>query len=517
MGTLTLVDAPHVNRASLLQRGLTADELDKIEASLPSMFELAFAFSPWSLSPETFKRLDIAEGEWQAPGFNLLGRLGFSRKQVNAASEVVCGRGTVEGAPHLRPEHYPVFDCANKCGKLGTRFIPVEGHIRMMAAAQPFISGAISKTINLPNEATVEDIKNSYKLSWELCLKANALYRDGSKLSQPLNIKSDDDLDKIEEDDEENVIAAKEEITKEVAAAVAGVGEVNTADSAVGDRQSAMTSDNLQPVHTSVIEKIVERIVERPLRRRLPDTRNAITHKFDVAGHEGYLTVGLYEDGQPGEVFITMAKEGSTIGGLMDAIATLVSVSLQYGVGVDSLVRKFEHVRFEPSGMTRNADIPFAKSLVDYIFRWLAMEFVPGYRAKNAPERPQPKKPLPSPLPQGGEGQGEGEAQHKNGTPAPEPADQVFPRPQAKKDGNGHGKHLEPGPKPFDYTGTAPKDPAEPQPVPNLRLAVVLDPLSQQGTDMQSDAPACDVCGSITVRSGTCYKCLNCGNSMGCS
>jgi ribonucleoside-diphosphate reductase alpha chain len=268
-------------------------------------------------------------------------------------------------------------------------------------------------------------------------------------------------------------------------------------------------------VHT--IEKIVERIVERPLRRRLPDTRRAVTHKFDVAGHEGYITAGLYEDGQPGEVFIRIAKEGSTIGGLMDTIATLVSVSLQYGVPVESLVRKFEHVRFEPSGMTRNADIPIAKSLVDYIFRYLAMEFVPGYRAANAPQRPAKKKPAAevaaavaeaSPLPPG-EGQGEG----------------LSAAPAAKK-GNGHGPRIEvDSAQSFDYDGGTAGPSASPAPAgtlsteghANLRLAIVADPLSQQGSNMQADAPACDVCGSITVRSGTCYKCLNCGNSMGCS
>ncbi len=370
MGTLTLEDAPHINWESLKLAGFTDEELKKIEDALPGVFELNFAFSPWSLSPETLMRLHVTEAEWKTPGFNLLQHLGFSKKQVSEANDVICGRGTVEGAPHIKAEHLPVFDCANKCGKYGKRFIQVEGHIRMMAAAQPFITGAISKTINLPNEATVEDIKNSYLLSWKLGLKANALYRDGSKLSQPLNVKSDEELDKVEEDDEENVQAGREEVANLVVQTAAGVN-----------------GDNIAPAHTSIVEKIVERIVERPLRRRLPDTRNAITHKFDVAGHEGYITVGLYEDGTPGEVFITMAKEGSTIGGLMDTIATLVSVSLQYGVPVESLVRKFEHVRFEPSGMTRNTEIPFAKSLVDYIFRWLAMEFVPGYRQANAPKR----------------------------------------------------------------------------------------------------------------------------------
>ncbi|MBV8780020.1 MAG: hypothetical protein JO353_01370, partial [Phycisphaerae bacterium] len=373
MGTLTLHGSPHVNHETLRSRGLTDAELEKIEQSLPSQFELGFAFSGWTLSPETMKRLCIDESEWQAPGFNLLRRLGFTKKQIDDASAVICGHGTVEGAPHLRDEHLAVFDCANKCGKTGERFIAADGHIRMMAAAQPFISGAISKTINLPNEATVDEIKDSYHLSWKLGLKANALYRDGSKLSQPLNAKSDADADD-EDESEENIEAAKNELADQVATGM--LTSVST------HSDSTVTSDNLEPTHTHVIERIVERIVERPLRRRLPDTRNAVTHKFDVAGHEGYITTGLYEDGQPGEIFIRMAKEGSTIGGLMDTIATLVSVSLQYGVPVESLVRKFEHVRFEPSGMTHNPDIPFAKSLVDYIFRYLAQRFVTGRQAQ---------------------------------------------------------------------------------------------------------------------------------------
>jgi ribonucleoside-diphosphate reductase alpha chain len=484
MGTLSLHDSPHVNYQALRQLGFSGAELDKIEETLPSQFEISFAFSPWTIGADILKRLNVPENIWQAPGFNLLQHLGFTRKQINDANDAICGRGTVEGAPHLRKEHHSIFDCANKCGRHGERFIAVEGHIRMMAAAQPFITGAISKTINLPNEATVEDIKSSYFLSWKLGLKANALYRDGSKLSQPLNVKSDEELEKVEEDDEENVAAAREEVAHEV---------VSAANSLFG---RATSSDNLSPAHTHVVEKIVERIVERPLRRRLPDTRSATTHKFDVGGHEGYITVGLYEDGSPGEIFIRMAKEGSTIGGLMDTIATLVSVSLQYGVPVESLVRKFEHVRFEPSGLSRNPEIPFAKSLVDYIFRWLAMEFVHGYRAANAPNR----------------------------EPMAEAAEEVAEAaPPKKKSGNGHGTRIEmDDTRPFAYSEDEMKADkrapvSEPAIAPNLRLAIVADPLSRQSSEMQADAPACDVCGSITVRSGTCYKCLNCGNSMGCS
>jgi ribonucleoside-diphosphate reductase alpha chain len=517
LGSLTFHDAPHINTNSLRAAGFTDHEIHRIEESLPAVFELGFAFSPWSVGAATLQRLGVAESEWQKPGFNLLARLGFSRKQIAEANDHICGRGTVEGAPHLKDEHLCVFDCANKCGKTGQRFIPVEGHIKMMAAAQPFISGAISKTINLPNEATVEDIKNSYELSWKLGLKANALYRDGSKLSQPLNVKSDEELEKEHDEQDEDAI---QDAREEVAAQVASVASFASG--------SELKSDNLEavPTHTNIIEKIVERIVERPLRRRLPDTRNALTHKFDVAGHEGYITVGLYEDGSPGEVFITMAKEGSTIGGLMDTIATLVSVALQYGVPVESLVRKFEHVRFEPSGMTRNPEIPFAKSLVDYIFRYLAMQFIPAYRAANAPRRPDARKPQPQDSSSAPD-QREGEAPSEPGSDLP------IPRPQPKhKDGNGHGPRIQPDTaQSFEYDSDpdhlkekhspkfqAPEVAQDSTPSTlNLRLAIVADPLSQQGAELQSDAPACDVCGSITVRSGTCYKCLNCGNSMGCS
>jgi ribonucleoside-diphosphate reductase alpha chain len=532
MGTLTLHDAPHISYERLERLGLTRDELDKAEAALPGTFEISFAFSAWSLGAETMTRLGIPEAEWQAPNFNLLRRLGFSKKQIDEANDRICGFGTVEGAPHLKDEHLPVFDCANRCGKTGRRFIGVEGHIRMMAAAQPFISGAISKTINLPNEATLDDIKNSYHLSWKLGLKANALYRDGSKLSQPLNVKSDEDLDKLEEDDEENVQAAKDEVATDVARAAMAVSSDRTLNP-----EPSLTSDNLSsltPTHTHIVEKIVERIVERPLRRRLPDTRHAMTHKFDVAGHEGYITVGLYEDGQPGEVFIRIAKEGSTIGGLMDTIATLVSVSLQYGVPVESLVRKFEHVRFEPSGMTRNPEIPIAKSLTDYIFRWMAMEFVPGYRAAHAPKREKKGSGFgvqgsarPAESSEGLEGNSGSSSHMDSALSAVDPGTQ--PQPPVAKKGNGHGPRMDlDTAKPFAYTDEELKAAHSPHfqapevgaPTPsgaNLRLAIMADPVSQQGANMQADAPACDVCGSITVRSGTCYKCLNCGNSMGCS
>ncbi len=472
MGTLSL-DVPLEGKTFagwLMDKGFESEDLVKVTDALPTVFELAHAFNAWTLGEDCMKRLDLLE-ESKNPSFNLLRALGLSKRQINALNAAICGTQTVEGAPHLKAEHLPVFDCANTCGPTGERFIAPEGHIRMMAAAQPFISGAISKTINLPHSATVGDIKAAYRLSWELGLKANALYRDGCKLSQVLNNKVD--ADDAEEDDEENIEA----------------GIVEVADEVVEAASQAAAADAVKPV-----EKIVERIVERPLRRRLPDTRTSKTHKFNVAGHEGYLTVGLYEDGSPGELFITMAKEGSTIGGLMDSLGTAISVALQYGVPVESLVTKFTHQRFEPAGMTHNREIPFAKSLVDYIFRWMGMEFVSGYREANAPQRSQP-------------------ASSSEAASDPSPA-QVRTRELASSsrptngngNGNGHGR---------ERLAAAAAD------VPKVKVEAAAaeggSSLDQAMKEMQADAPACDVCGTITVRNGTCYKCMNCGNSMGCS
>lgn len=482
----------------LRDKGLNDEELKAVTDQLPSMMELQYAFGPWTLGEAAMKRMNLSEKATD-PSFNFLKEIGLSKADVKALTKVICGSQTVEGAPYLLEEHLPVFDCANTCGPDGERYIASQGHIRMMAAAQPFISGAISKTINLPNSASVDDIKASYRLSWELGLKANALYRDGCKLSQVLSNKVDSDADVDDEQDEEAIEAGQQEVA----------GEVAMAASAVAAEQAAQ------------VDPVVERIVERPLRRRLPDTRRSITHKFNVATHEGYLTVGLYEDGTPGEVFITMAKEGSTIGGLMDSLGTAISVALQYGVPVESLVRKFTHQRFEPAGMTHNQDIPFAKSLVDYIFRWLGMEFIPGYREMNAPNRNKPAT--------------KGESRSNIAT---DKADQIAKGPKAAagkseccketdrvvaevstpsvrsivdspRNGtrNGHGR----------INHDVVESP-EPVLVGEQKIAADMstEQLNNQMSAMQSDAPACDECGTIMVRNGACYKCPNCGHAGGC-
>ncbi len=335
MGTLTLKGAPHINRESLLKKGCSNQDIANIEQKLPGVFELSFIFNKWTLGEQTMKSLGFSPEQIADENLNILKELGFSEDQIDQANTYICGHMTVEGAPHLKIEHLSVFDCANKCGKIGSRYIHAEGHIRMMAAAQPFISGAISKTINLPNEATVEDIKNAYFLSWQLCLKANALYRDGSKMSQALSNKSDS-----KEDDKTETV-----------------------------------------VETKIVEKIV--IKEAPRRRKLPDERMSITHKFSVAGHEGYLHVGMYEDGTPGEIFIKMSKEGSTLSGVMDTLALSLSMNLQYGVPLEVLCDKLVHTRFEPMGMTINKEIPMVKSLMDYLGRWFALKFLPKEKAKQ--------------------------------------------------------------------------------------------------------------------------------------
>ncbi|HEV8001773.1 MAG TPA: vitamin B12-dependent ribonucleotide reductase [Planctomycetaceae bacterium] len=370
-----------------------------------------------------------------------LATMGYEPAEIEAIVKYIDENDTIEGAPELRDEHLAVFDCAFK-PKNGKRSIAWQAHVKMMAAAQPFLSGAISKTVNMPEESTVEEIENAYLEGWRLGLKALAIYRDGSKKSQPLNTSKG-------------------------------------ADKKGGAFQ--------------------------PTRRRLPATRQSLTHKFSVGGHEGYITVGLFEDNLPGELFITMAKEGSTIGGLMDTIGTETSLGLQYGVPLRVFVDKFSHTRFEPSGWTTNPEIPHAKSVVDYIFRWLGIQFIPGYREANTPKREESGTD-PKSDPKNGPKNGAGKSETTPAAVAGAIKSLVSPHTNgngsnghangngANGNGHGNGKHHEPAP--------------------------VLDgPMirSQQFATFQDDAPACDNCGAITVRNGNCYLCHNCGNSMGCS
>jgi ribonucleoside-diphosphate reductase alpha chain len=323
-----------------------------------------------------------------------LKKLGYSQQQVKEIIEYIDENETIEGAPHVKEPHLAVFDCAFKPAR-GVRSIHYMGHIKMVGAVQPFLSGAISKTVNVPKDATIPEIQQAYIDSWRLGAKAVSIYRDGSKRTQPLNTSKD-----------------KEKVATAAAAAA-------------------------------------------PARHKLPDERHAITHKFDIAGHEGYITVGLFEDGMPGEIFLVMAKEGSTISGFADAFAQAISYALQYGVPLQDLVDKFSHVRFEPSGMTKNPDVRFAKSIVDYIFRWMAAKFL-------------------SP-----------EAQFRAGV---NNRDEVVTTPEQL---------------PLDVARTV----AAPAPKVASFAAI----------QNQEDAPPCSTCGSIMVRSGACYKCTNCGTTSGCA
>jgi len=399
--------------------------------------------------------------------------LGYSASQIEAIIKFINAEDTIEGAPELTSDHLPVFDCAFQASH-GTRSIPWKAHIRMMAAAQPFISGAISKTVNMPKDATPEDVGQAYMEGWRLGLKALAIYRDGSKEVQPLSTKK--------------------------------------------------------------AEKVVEKGVARPRRERLPDTRQSITHKFNISGHEGYITVGLYPDGRPGELFITMAKEGSTIGGLMDCFGTAVSMSLQYGVPLEVYVNKFSHTRFEPWGYTKNPDIKIAKSLVDYIFRWLGITFLPGYGEMNKAMPVSPAEAGNSSPGAAGEIEAEsrpvatkaGGPSSGQGTAKTQVSGQAN---GAAHNGNGHVSHGVNGTNGSNGNGAnasgakalgvaVAKKPAA-MAVP--RIAVGSDSQAamvarhEQFASFQADAPSCDRCGAITARAGNCYLCYNCGNSMGCS
>jgi ribonucleoside-diphosphate reductase alpha chain len=395
--------------------------------------------------------------------------LGYDDPTIRDILNHVDAKDTIEGAPGLKDEHLPVFDCAfTPMG--GTRSIHYRGHLRMMAAAQSFLSGAISKTVNMPRDASVADIRQAYLEGWALGLKALAIYRDGSKESQPVSTTT-----------EEGKAQAEKDRLAAVSPAVAPEAEARIVPAAAPQTPAPVIPTAAKP---------------RPRRERLPDTRRSMTHKFDIQGHEGYLTVGFFDDGRPGELFITMAKEGSTVGGLMDVVGTLVSMGLQYGVPLDVFVNKFAHSRFEPAGFTKNPDIPIAKSITDYIFRWLGIEFVPGYREANAPRRESYETPAAS----------EGVATHTQSS-SPDAEDATIPSGPTIKV-NGHRK------------ATA-DDLEHAEAILHAVIPIDLhddrDSQHEQFARFQSDAPACDNCGALTVRCGTCYRCFNCGNSMGCS
>jgi ribonucleoside-diphosphate reductase alpha chain len=521
VGHGTLSNAPAINHTTLKAKGFTPEAIAKVEKALPTAFDIKFAFNKWTLGEEFCRNeLGFTPEELARPNFDMLAALGFTKREIEAANIHVCGAMTVEGAPHLRPEHYAVFDCANPCGRLGRRFLSVESHIRMMASAQPFISGAISKTINMPNEATVEDCKEAYLLSWKLALKANALYRDGSKLSQPLQsqlIAQDD-----EEDEQETVSAF---IEKPAAARTAALAE-------------------------RIVERVVERITVIRERERMPDRRKGYTQKAVVGGHKVYLRTGEYDDGRLGEIFIDMHKEGAALRSIINNFAIAVSLGLQYGVPLEEYVDAFTFTRFEPSGPVQGNDsIKYATSILDYLFRELAVSYLSRFDLAHV----EPSEGNFDALGKGveeGKAPAQGTARYVSrgltrsrtdklvvmpGGSAPSPASEVrgggtggaasskitsiaAAGPSARAHGVEGATALKPerAPSPTEALENLPWSPARTEARADARALAAEKRAEAKAQGYEGEA--CGECGNFTlVRNGTCLKCNTCGSTTGCS
>jgi len=410
IGSGSLNGSPHINHQSLVEHGFTSTDIEKIELQLPTAFDIRYAFNQFTLGEEAMKRLGFSEERYSDNEFDMLLALGYTESQIDEANEFICGAMTLEGAPRIKTEDLAVFDCANRCGAKGQRFIHHMGHIKMMAAVQPFLSGAISKTINLPAEATVDDVKDAYWQGWVLGLKANALYRDGSKAAQPLTTKS-----------------KKEETS---------------------------------PIE---IETVPLQVAYTPSRKRPPKERQSITRKVTLSGQKLYLTVGLYPDGTPAELFVNMAQEGSFASGMADAFAKITSIGLQYGVPVDTIISQLEHMRFDPHGFTGDSDIPFATSVADFIAQWLRKTFSEnGGPAKM-------KLPIMD----------KEDITDQNDTQNPLPAVDNNTQPLFETANDDHA------------------------------------PLVASSSGYSG--PPCPECGAMMTPNGRCHKCPNCGATTGCS
>ncbi|HXB95723.1 MAG TPA: hypothetical protein VNU70_11205, partial [Puia sp.] len=504
VGSASFAGAPAINHQTLSEKGFIAEEIRKLDTAVGSAFEIGFVFNVHTLGEECLQRLGFEPAQYFNFEWSLLEALGFSDEEIESANNYVCGTMTVEGAPFLKSEHLPVFDCANKCGKKGERYIHAHGHIRMMGAAQPFISGAISKTINLPNEATVEEIADAYMLSWKLALKACALYRDGSKLSQPLSTKSD---------------KKKKETEKEAPAAVETAAPAAAAtESMIVDLGKLTVKELLEEVHKRVqaspdtnLKRALATIVEH---RTLPAKRRGFTQKAKINGQTIFLRTGEYADGTVGEIFIDMAKEGATMRSMLNCFAIAISIGLQYGVPLEEFVEKFVFTRFEPSGMVDHPNIKSATSIVDFIFRSLAYEYLHRTDLVHVPDRHDVAAPARDDWDLREEEQG---ARAGDGRGADKKTPELSDVRIVAKAGGGvpsggassGGAQPQGGAKSTRATASASAGMA--------RADNGLEAMNQAARSMQSDAPACNTCGHITIRSGTCYKCLNCGNSMGCS
>jgi ribonucleoside-diphosphate reductase alpha chain len=488
--------APAINPTTLKAKGFTDDKIEALNAAMKSAFDIKFVFNQWTLGADFLKSLGVTDEQLNDFSFELLPFLGFSKKDIEAANIHVCGAMTLEGAPFLKAEHLPVFDCATPCGKIGKRYLSVESHILMMAAAQPFISGAISKTINMPNDATVEDAKNAYMLSWRLALKANALYRDGSKLSQPLNSSV---LAAADDEDEDDVV--------ETIAALPAAAKTEV-----------------------IVEKIVERLRER---EKMPDRRKGYTQKAVVGGHKVYVRTGEYDDGRLGEIFIDMHKEGAAFRAMMNNFAIAISLGLQYGVPLDEFVEAFTFTRFEPAGMVMGNDsIKNATSILDYIFRELAISYLD--RTDLAHVKPEAGGVTSL----GGHEVDRRSASH---APAPVAADRLVSRGMTRGTVRNQKLMLVSDPTPQNpvkasqsslitalKSGTALKQdpnlspsafaPAELDPIPSPPPSKDEGTLRMEAQMKGYTGDQCTECHNFTmVRNGTCLKCDTCGSTTGCS
>jgi ribonucleoside-diphosphate reductase alpha chain len=581
-GTGSLKGAPHVNDVTLRAKGFTAEMIERIEAALPSAFDIGFVINRWTLGEEALAaHLRVPPALAAEPGFDLLRHLGFDKDQVREANDAICGTMTVEGAPFLKDEHLPVFDCASKCGRYGKRSIGVMGHIRQMAAAQPFISGAISKTINMPNEATVEDVKGAYDASWRLMIKANALYRDGSKLSQPLSA--------VSSEGEEDGAPAEAAEAAPAGGASTAAAPAATAVPASPDSTSATTAAAVR----ERAEKVTERVIVRYLakRHRLPQRRAGYTQKAVIGGHKVYLRTGEYTDGQLGEIFIDMHKEGAAFRSLMNCFAIAVSLGLQYGVPLEEFTEAFVFTRFEPNGMVEGNDrIKLSTSLIDYVFRELAITYLdrkdlaqvteedlqpdavrrdsePEYQGEEVvAERSVPLAPAATPkvfAPEAIHPHSRG--MHLGHAPQPTPAEpglavagHAGPASaslpfgaslnSAPSNGHGNGHGHTHAPQLAEAQAAAPKAPAAREPaekgyqataqsaatmISSAAMVSTVTEVEVVATRLRTDSAVskadlarlkgytgdcCGECGSFTmVRNGACLKCNTCGQTSGCS
>jgi len=517
VGHGTLKGAPAIGHDSLADKGFGKEQIDALEQAVISAFDIKFAFNKWTLGDAFCKDvLGFSHAELNDVTFDMLTTLGFSKKDIEVANTYACGAMTLEGAPHLKDEHLPVFDCANPCGRIGKRYLSAESHIRMMAVAQPFISGAISKTINMPNDATVEDCKAAYMLSWKLGIKANALYRDGSKLSQPLSAAV------FDLDDEEEV--------EELAAR-----PIPQKASIVAER---------------IVEKVIEKIVEkRAQRERMPQRRKGYTQKAVVGGHKVYLRTGEYEDGKLGEIFIDMHKEGAAFRSLMNNFAIAVSIGLQYGVPLEDYVNSFIFQRFEPSGLVQGNDaIKMATSVIDYIFRELAISYLDRHDLAHVEKEDLQPDTV-----------GDGEEEHNIATATAllQKVGQAASRGYSRTDVRSNLVVLHGGVAEHKATGTsggamttavkangASHTPsshasaghvsagvavAERTETTTTTMAIAVRETVMDAVDTKLarirearikgyEGESCNECGNFTlVRNGTCLKCETCGGTSGCS